>query len=118
MSHPSAAKWRGYPAGAFVAPETGGGTTRVSVRLPGAWAEHRIFNEEDISVAVGVHSIEAELERTSERFVRLGVFTAKKSVDETVLGNKLLGLGPSYLIRTLKIGYHTRFGVKSPDRNS
>jgi hypothetical protein len=41
--------------------------------------EHRIFNEENIVSAGGVAAIEAELEKQTYRFVRLGVIEVEKS---------------------------------------
>jgi len=40
---------------------------------------HRVFDDTDILVAGGVAAIESEMERQTDRFVRLGVIEAKKN---------------------------------------
>ena len=42
---------------------------------------HRVFDDADILVAGGVWGIESEIERQTDRFVRLGVIEAKKDGD-------------------------------------
>src|SRR5262249_1109429 len=41
--------------------------------FPDRGLEHRIFDDDEILISGGIHAIEAELERGTDRFVRIGV---------------------------------------------
>jgi hypothetical protein len=49
---------------------------------------HRIFDDADILVGGGVCGIESEMERETDRFVRLGVIEASKDRDQIVFQDK------------------------------
>jgi hypothetical protein len=66
--------------------------------------EHRIFDEEDLFIAGGVHAIEVELERGTERFVRLGVIEAEKTVYGLVLQDEDLAALPAPVEHEWRIG--------------
>jgi hypothetical protein len=56
--------------------------------------EHRMFNEEDIWAAGGVHAIEAELERETDRFVRVGVVEAENTVTGMIVKHEAIAALP------------------------
>ena len=66
--------------------------------------EHRIFDEEDLLIAGGVHAIEVELERGTERFVRLSVIEAEKTVNGLVLQDEDLAALPAPVEHEWRIG--------------
>jgi hypothetical protein len=54
----------------------------------------RMFMEEDIWVAGGVHAIEAELERETDRFVRVGLVEAENTVSGIIVKNEAIAALP------------------------
>src|SRR5262249_60450079 len=66
--------------------------------------EHRIFDEEDLLIAGGVHALEVELERGTERFVRLSVIEAEKTVNGLVLQDEVLAALPAPVVHEWRVG--------------
>lgn len=66
--------------------------------------EHRTFDDQDICVAGGVRALEAELERETDRFVRLDVIKAKKSATGTTFKDKDIAALPTPLEHDWQIG--------------
>lgn len=66
--------------------------------------EHRVFDEEDLLIAGGVHAIELELECGTDRFVRVGVIEAEKTVNGIVLKDEDLAGLPAPADHEWRIG--------------
>jgi hypothetical protein len=69
-----------------------------------AFATSAIFSEEDLLIAGGVHAIEVELERGTERFVRLGVIETEKTVHGFILKDEDLTALPKPMDHEWRIG--------------